>query len=81
MAGSNFSHEEIERERRKATSRRANLDEERLQLMRDVKQIIETGTVEDLEARLEMMGKGTDTRRGRSHLEIYCVARRRSAVA
>jgi hypothetical protein len=68
---SKFSDREIERQRRAATRRRKNLDEERLQLMRDTMQIIQTGTLEQLEEKLTMLGIGRDTQKGRDLLQRF----------
>ncbi len=61
---SKFKGEEIERQRRGATSRKKNVDEERVQLMRDTMQIIRTGSLEQLEETLEKLGIGRGTAKG-----------------
>jgi hypothetical protein len=66
-----FSDREIERQRRAATSRKKNVDEERAQLMRDIAQIIQTGTLEQMEEKLELLGMGRDTPKGRELLPRF----------
>ena len=68
---SKFKDEEIERLRRAATGRKKNIDEKRVQLMRDTKRIIETGTLEQLEEQLELLGMGRDTPKGREVLQRF----------
>jgi hypothetical protein len=68
---SNFKDEEIERQRRAATSRKKNLDEERLQLIRDTQEIIHSGTLEQLEEKLELIGKGRNTPEGRALIQRF----------
>jgi hypothetical protein len=68
---SKFSDREIEQQRRAATTRKKNLDEERLQLMRDTMQIIQTGTLEQLEEKLTLLGMGRDTQKGRELLHRF----------
>ncbi len=68
---SNFKDEEIERQRRAATSRKKNLDEERLQLIRDTQKIIHSGTLEQLEEKLELIGKGRNTPEGRALIQRF----------
>jgi len=65
-----FDEKEIERERRIAIGKRKHLDGERAQLMRDIRQIIETGTLEQLEEKL-LLGKGRDTPEGRELLRRF----------
>jgi hypothetical protein len=72
---SNFKDEEIERERRAATSRRKNLDEERLQIIRDTQEIIRSGTLEQLEEKLELVGKGRNTSEGRTLIQQFICLR------
>ena len=66
-----FEDKEIEKQRRAAISRKKNVDEEREQLMRDTMQIIQTGTLEQLEEKLELLGKGRNTPEGRSILQRF----------
>ena len=68
---SKFSDKEIEKQRRAATSKKKNLDEERIQLMRDAQQIIQTGTLEQLEEKLSLLGMGRDTQKGRDLLQRF----------
>ena len=68
---SKFSDKEIEPQRREATSKRKNIDQERVQLMRDTMQIIQTGTLEQLEETLELLGMGRDTPKGREILQRF----------
>ncbi len=68
---SKFSDKEIEQQRRQATRRQQNVDEERVQLMRDTMQIIQTGTLEQLEEKLSMLGKGPDTPEGRALIQRF----------
>ena len=68
---SKFSDKEIEQQRRAATTKKKNLDEERLQLMRDTMQIIQTGTLEQLEEKLELLGTGRNTPKGRELIQRF----------
>ena len=68
---SNFSDKEIEKQRREATRRKKNVDEERVQLIHDTKRIIETGTLEQLEEMLHLLGKGRDTPEGRTIIQRF----------
>ena len=68
---SKYQDEEIERQRRAATRRKRNVDEERVQLMRDTMQIIQTGTLEQLEEKLELLGMGRDTAKGREMVQRF----------
>ena len=68
---SKFSDKEIEQQRRAGTSRKKNLDEERLQLMRDTMQIIQTGTLEQLKEKLDMLGIGRNTQKVRDLLQRF----------
>jgi len=68
---SKFSDKEIEQQRREATGRKKNIDRERVQLMRDTMQIIQTGTLEQLEEMLEMLGMGRGTAKGRELLQRF----------
>jgi hypothetical protein len=68
---SNFKDDEIERQRRAATSRKKNVDQERVQLMRDTTEIIQAGTLEQLEEKLEMLGMGRNTPKGRELLQRF----------
>ncbi len=70
-ADSKFKDEEIERQRREATSRSRNVDKERLQLQRDTMQIIQSGTLEQLEEKLELLGMGRDTVKGRELIQRF----------
>lgn len=63
--GSGFIDEEIEKQRRAETARNRHKDEQRIQLQRDTLQIIRNGTLEQLEEKLELLGKGRDTPEGR----------------
>jgi len=79
---SKFKDEEIERQRNAAASRKKNVDEQRLQLIRDTQKIIQSGTLEQLEEKLELIGKGRNTPEGRALIQrFYFSARRLSAVA
>jgi hypothetical protein len=66
-----FNDEEIEQQRRAETSRSKNIDEDRAQLMRDIMQIIRTGTLEQMEEKLELLGMGRDTPKGRELLQRF----------
>jgi hypothetical protein len=68
---SKFSDKEIEQQRRAATSRKKHVDEDRVQLMRDTMQIIQTGTLEQLEEKLEMLEMGRNTQKGRELLQRF----------
>jgi hypothetical protein len=68
---SKFTGDEIERQRREATSRRKNVDQERVQLMRDTMQIIQTGTLKQLEETLERLGMGRETAKGREMVQRF----------
>jgi hypothetical protein len=68
---SKFSDKEIEQQRREATGRKKNIVRERVQLMRDTMQIIQTGTLEQLEETLEMLGMGRSTAKGRELLQRF----------
>jgi hypothetical protein len=68
---SKFSDEEIEKQRRAATSRKKNVDEQRLQLIRDTQKIIRSGTLEQLEEKLELIGKGRNTPEGRALIQRF----------
>ncbi len=68
---SKFIDREIEQHRRESISRKKNIDHERVQLMRDTKQIIQTGTLEQLEEKLELLGMGRNTQKGREILQRF----------
>ena len=71
MADNKYTADEIERERRKATGRAKDIDEERLALKRALRQILEGGTQQELEAKLTEMGKGPETAEGRAFIEQF----------
>ena len=68
---SNFSNKEIEDQRREATSRRKNIDQLLVQLKRDTMQIIQTGTLEQLEEKLELLGIGRNSPKGRELIQRF----------
>ena len=68
---SKFTDGEIERQRREATSRKKNVDHERVQLMRDTMQIIQAGSLEQLEETLEKLGMGRETAKGRELVQRF----------
>lgn len=68
---SKYTGKEIEQQRREATSRKKNVDRERAQLMRDTMQIIQTGTLEQLEETLERLGMGRETAKGREMVQRF----------
>ena len=68
---SKFDAWEIERQRRAATSRQKNVDEERVQLMRDTAQIIQNGTLEQLEEKLTLLGMGSHTAKGQDLIQRF----------
>jgi len=75
MSESNFKDEEIQEERRKIVSRSKNIDYDRLELKRALRKIIESGTLQDFEAKLIEIGKGPDTVEGQQFLKWFLSVR------
>ena len=71
-----FNDDEIERERRKSTARRKNLDEAKLQAARDMVVAARTEGPEVFEARLRSQGVEPRSEQGRKAMEAYWIIRR-----
>jgi hypothetical protein len=76
MAESKFSPEEIERERRKATSRHRNLDEAKLQSAKDMITAARTDDPDAFAARLLSQGMTPGSERWQKAMEQYWIIRR-----
>jgi hypothetical protein len=71
-----FNDKEIERERRKAISRRGNLDYNRKQEERDLLYAARTDTPEEFQARLAKRGIDLSSEKGRKVMAAYWVIAR-----
>ncbi len=73
---SKFKDEEIERSRRQATAKRANVDYDRQQLARDILVAARTDTPEEFQARMTKYGVDLNSDRGRKVMDAYWAIRR-----
>ena len=73
---SNFKDEEIERERRAATSRRKNVDYMKIQEQRALLLAARTDTPEEFQARLVKRGVNPASEQGKKVMEAFWAIRR-----
>jgi len=66
-----FNDDEIERERRKSTSRKANVDYDQRQAARDILIAAHTDTPEEFQARLIARGIDLNSEHGRKVMAAY----------
>lgn len=75
---SKFRSEEIERQRREATSKRANVDYDQLQAKRNLILAARTDTPEEFQIRMKSYGIDLNSERGKTVMEAYWAIRRES---
>jgi hypothetical protein len=73
---SNFKDEEIERERRAATSRRKNVDYAKIREQRDLLLAARICTPEEFQARMKEYEVDFSSERGKTIMEAYWAIRR-----
>jgi len=75
---SKLRSEEIERQRREATSKRANVDYDQLQAKRNLILAARTDTPEEFQIRMKSYGIDLNSERGNTVMEAYWAIRRES---
>jgi hypothetical protein len=73
---SKFSDKEIERQRREATGKRKNIDQDKLKAQRDILFAARTDSPEVFQARFAKWGIDLNSEQGRKVMEAYWAIRR-----
>ena len=76
MSESKFNSDEIERERRQASSKRKNVDYDQLEVRKQILIAARTDSPEQFEARLKSFGIDPNSARGLAAMQVYWTIRR-----